>query len=72
MKRCFAQAKFVTAIQNSRLARREPDGIVNYRSVNRTQIFNQKRFSFAPDSRVSARDFGFRIEPRKINLWKNI
>ena len=72
MQRRFPQTQLVSAVQNSRLARGKSDGIVNYCAVNRSQIFDEKRFSFTPNPGVTARDFGFGIEARKIDLRKNI
>jgi hypothetical protein len=34
MQRCFAQANLIPAVQDSWLARREPDGIVNHSAVD--------------------------------------
>ena len=53
MQRRLAETKLVSTVQNSRLAWREPNRIVNDSSVNRPQVFYQKRFSLAPDACVA-------------------
>ena len=72
MKRCFAQAQFVSAVQDPRLSWRKSYRIVDYSSINRAQVLNEKCLTFAPNSGVTARDLRFRVEARKIDLRKNI
>src|ERR671939_847689 len=72
MERGLAEAQFVSALKDAGLARGESHGIVNHCSVNRVQIFNQKRLAFAPDARVAARDLRLRVKFREINFGEDV
>ena len=72
MECCFAKPKLVSAIEDSRLARREPDRIVDHGPVYRSQVFDKKGLTLAPDSGVATGDFGLGIEPRQVDLGKTL
>src|SRR6267378_1646018 len=72
MQSSFAQANLVAAIQNAWLARRQSHGVVDHRSVYRSQVFDQESVAFGPDPRVAPRYFRLRIESRKIDLGKYV
>ena len=72
MQRRFPDAQFVTAVEYARLSGRKSDGVVDYGSIHRAEIFYQKSFAFQPDARVTARHLGFRIEARQVDLGKDV
>src|SRR5712692_1779447 len=68
----LAQANAIAAVERPRLAWLQTYHVIYHSAVNRTKVFDHKTFAFAPDARMTARDFGLRIKARKVHFGKNI
>ena len=72
MERSLANANSITTVERVRLSGRQVNCVIDDSAIDRSQILYHKVLAFAPDTSVTPRHLGLRIEPRQINLGKDI
>jgi hypothetical protein len=72
VERRLAEAEAVAVFERARLARAELDRVVDDGAVDRAEVFDEEGLALPPDARVAARDFGLRVELRKINVGEDV